>query len=179
MDQAFMDTLEKIARAWQLPVVQQFVSNAKAKKLTSTQKLINSLSSETSANLSSALVSISFAFEEYGRYHDMKRLRWSALPPIDDIIKWVKEKGINNFKDPNPSPTKTSERRLNEIAWGIAKKRKANPKWKSRPWFQSSFYKSLNALKEELLLGVSERTIEGIKDSLNSRLKSGATGSFL
>lgn len=178
MDANFIDTLEKIAKAWQLPVVQLLVNNARKKKLVSSQRLLNSFDSSVQKEISSHLVTIGFAFEEYGRYHDMKRLRWSALPPIEDFIEWVKEKGINNFRDPNPRPGKTTERRLNEIAWGIAKNKIKTQKHKRRPWFQNSFYKQLNALQEELLLGVGDRTIEQIKDSINSRIENGAIGVF-
>ena len=171
MEKEFIDTLEKIGKAWQLPVVQQFVSNIKKKKLISSSKLLNSLDSSTTANISSSLVLISFAFEEYGRYQDMKKRKWGSAPPIEEIIDWVKKEGINKFKDPNPRPGKTTERRLNEIAWGISKSKKWRQGVKGKPWFQSTFYKQLQALQEELLLGAADRTIEHIKDSLTSRLK--------
>lgn len=171
MNEQFVNTIEQIAKAWQMPVLQKLVANIKQKKLISSRDLLNSLSSETLANLSSAMVTISFAFEDYGRYNDMKRLKWSEQPPIEDIIEWVKKKGIQSFKDRAPKPNKPTERRLNEIAWGIARKKLATQKYKSRPWFQSTFYKSLNALQEELMLGIADRTIEGIKDSLTERIK--------
>ena len=178
INEQFVKTMDEIAKAWSLDLLQKLIANINRKKLTNTSQLLSSLSQETRSQLSQAVTVIAIGFEEYGRYWDMKNNRWSKQPPIEDILEYVKKRGIGFFgtdPTPNKSKPKTSQRRLNEIAWGIARNRKKNIKWKSRPWFQSTFYKSLNALREELLLGWQERGIEEIKNSLSDRLKRGGT----
>lgn len=169
MDEKFVKVIDEVAKAWSLDVLQKLIANVKRKKLTSTNQLLSSLNQETRSQLEQAITIISFGFEEYGRYWDMKTNTWTKQPPIEDIINWIKERGLGKFgADPNPNKKKpkSDQRRINEIAWGIARNRLANKKWKSRPWFSSTFYKSLAALRGELSLGIQGRTIEGIKNSL-------------
>jgi hypothetical protein len=40
----------------------------------------------------------SINFHEYGRYRDMKTLRWAGkAPPIEELEAWVKLKGVSSF----------------------------------------------------------------------------------
>ena len=172
IDAQFIKMMDEIGKAWGLKVIQKLIGNVRRKKLTNTRQLLSSLDQDTRTQAEQAITMIAFAFEEYGRYFDMKSNSWSKQPPIDDVIKWIKEKGVDSFKDKSPNLTKpkSTQRRINEIAWGISRKRLRSKKWKSRPWFQSTFYKDLNALQEELLLGFQDRTIEAIKESLTGRI---------
>jgi len=183
IDQQFVKMMDGIAKAWGLELLQKMIANVQRQKLTTTKQLLSSLSQETRSQFEQAITTIAFGFEEYGRYFDMKSNRWSKQPPIEDIIKWVTERGVGSFgADPSPNKikAKSTQRRINEIAWGISRKRLRNHKWKQRPWFQSTFYKAINALQEELLLGFQDRTIEAIKESLSGRLqRGGTTGTFI
>ena len=174
LDKKLLDALEEISSFWALETVQRLIANIKRRKLVNTKTLLNSIDQQTKADLSRAVVSISFGFEDYGRYLDMKKNIFSKQPPIDEILDWIKEKGLQNFgPDPNPNKIipKTTQRRMNEIAWGISRKKRRNIRQKRRPWFQSSFYKSLQALQDQLLLGVADQSLEEVKSMLLLRLK--------
>lgn len=180
-DEQLLDTFEELGKSFALANVQQWAKNLKRRKIVNTKQLLNSLDSDTEKDVGRLVVAIHFAFEEYGRYLDMKKKRWDHQPPIEKILEWVKEKGLAAFgADPKPykRKIKTDEQRMNEIAWGIGRQYATNAPVKARSWFQSSFYKSLNALYEELSLGVADRTVDAIRDSLTARLKRGATGKY-
>lgn len=178
-DQSLIDTIQELADYFALQTVQTWASNIKRRKIINTKRLLNSLDYDTQKDLSKLVVVMQFAFEEYGRFADIKNVRWRDQPPIDEIKAWIEKKGLQAFmKDPNPNKKKpkTPERRKNEIAWGIARNRAKNKnRPKRKPWFQSTFYKSLNALYEEISIGVQDRSIEVMKETLLFRLKRGAT----
>ncbi len=175
LDEKLLRAIEEIAQFWAIETIQKLSANVKRKKLTNTRQLLNSLNQEARLDLSRAVTAIVFGFEEYGRYQDMKKNIWTSHPPIQEILEWIKKKGLQAFgQDPSPNKfkAKTSERRMNEIAWGISRKRFKHPRSrKARPWFQSTFYKSLNALETQLLRGVGDEAIEDVKDMLLLRLK--------
>lgn len=179
-DKQLLDTIEEIANHFAIETVQTLISNLRKKKLVTSRDLINSLTVESRSDLAKIAHSMAFAFEEYGRYHDMKSNRWTAMPPIDKIKEWVLDKGLNAFgADPNPykKKQKSKERRLNEIAWGVARNKllKKNS-FKKRLWFQSPFYKALAQLELELSLGIMDRSLEEMKAALLYRLKEKGAG---
>ena len=181
-DVELLDTIQELADYFALEQVQRWARSIKRRKIINTRQLLNSLQGEARKDVGRLVVAMNFAFEEYGRHIDIKGKRWKKQPPVDKILAWVKSKGVDSFgSDPNPykRKQKTSERRANEIAWGIAKKKVGQPKDKARAWFQSSFYKGLNALQEEIMLGVQDRTIEQMKETLLWRLKKGTSGKYI
>jgi len=178
-DAKLLDTIEQVADYFAERTVQEWIQNIKKKKIVNTRQLLNSLDSDTRADLGRMVTVMQFSFEEYGRYLDIKKKRWTEQPPVGKILEWVEKKGLASFgPDPYPNKTKpkTPERRKNEIAWGIARSiaiKRTGPKRK--PWFQSTLYKSLNVLYEELSLGVQDRTVEDMKAALTDRLKRGSS----
>jgi hypothetical protein len=183
-DQNLLNTIAKLADYFALTTVQKWTATIKRKKIVNTGQLLRSLNSDVTKDLGRLVVALDFAFEEYGRYIDIKNKRWRYLPPIDDLLLWVEKKGLSSFgADPNPNKKKpkSPERRINEIAWGIAKQRvkRRQAKDKAKPWFQSSFYRSLQALQDEINLGVQDRTIDQMKETLAWRLKRSGPGKFV
>lgn len=66
------------------------------KGLVSSAELMNSFASALQEETEAVVGSVNFL--DYGRYKDMKTLRWAGkAPPPDELEKWVKQKGINNF----------------------------------------------------------------------------------
>ena len=180
-DEQAIEVLERAGEYFALETVGAFARSLRRQKLINTKQLLQSLGSQNRTDLARVVHSISFAFEQYGRYLDMKNKRWSTPPPIEKILDWVKNIGIEGFgADPRPNKfkPKTPERRMNEIAWGVAISMARRRTDKGRPWFSKNFYKSLNALQEELLLGIGDRTIEQMQETLLWRMKRGATGKY-
>lgn len=181
-DEQVLEVLERAGEYFAIETVNILTKSLRRQKLVNTRTLINSLSAENRTDVARVVHSVAFAFEEYGRYADMKNKNWSQQPPVDKLLEWIKKKGIESFgADPRPNKKKpkTPERRMNEIAWGIARQYvKARRPVKGRSWFNSNFFRALNALQEELLLGISDRSVEQMKDALLDRMKKGATNKY-
>lgn len=181
-NEQLLGILERAGEYFAVEAVSIFTANIRKQKILNTRQLLDSLSSENKTDLSRVVHSISFAFIEYGKFLDIKGKKWNKMPPIEYLLEWVKSKGLVAF-GPDPKPNKkkpkTSEKRMNEIAWGIAKQMtmKKDP-IKAKPWFNNSFYRALNALQEEIAIGVADRSFETMKETLLWRLKKGATGNY-
>ena len=174
VDESLIDTIAKLADYFALTTVQRWSANIKRQKLISTGELLRSLDQETRADLSRLIVTLQFAYAEQGKFHDIPRKRWRAQPPIEDLLAWVKKKGVDSFgPDPNPYKRipKTEERRANEIAWGIARSRIRRRNDRARPWQRATFVAGLNALYDELATGVADKSIEVMKETLLWRMK--------
>lgn len=178
-DAKVLDTIEQVADYFATQTVQKWVKNIQRQKLMNTKQLLNSLDQETKKDLGRLVVVMMFAFEDYGRQLDIKNKYWGDQPPVQRILNWVETKHLSSFgPDPRPykNKVKTPERRRNEIAWGIARKIALSKRGPKRtPWFQSTLYKGLNAFYEELSMGVADRSVEEMKETLAWRLKRGST----
>jgi hypothetical protein len=180
-DETLITTIARLANYFALEVVQQWAANIRRKKITNTGELLRSLDQEVRPDLSRLVVAIDLAFEEYGRFQEIKNKRWRYQPPIDDLYQWVISRGIGSFgRDPRPNKRKpkTPERRANEIAWGIARQRLKRKKDKVRPWMRGSFQRSLTALQDELNLGIKDRALEQMIETLAWRMKRSGAGKF-
>lgn len=182
LDQKFMQVIKEIADLYSIDTVSKLVESATKNRYVNTRQLLKSIDSETREDLSRVVVGIYFAFEDYGRYKDIKTLHFDEQINVSNVLEWVKKKGLNYFKkDPYPykNKVKTDERRMNEIAWGLAGKYLKQRKIKrKRRWFQKPFYQTLNALHEELYLGISDRSIEEIRKSMTYRLQRSGAGKY-
>lgn len=178
-DKDTLEAIEQVAEAFGMETLRMLIASVNKEGLVNTRGLIQSMGYDTRTDLSKVVHSMSWAFEEYGRYQDLKKHTYTSQPPIDEIVAWVERKGLSAFgKDPRPYKTKTKSdaRRMNEIAWGFARKTASNPRYrKRRKWFNSTFYRNLSALQEELLLATGDVAIEQMKQSLLNRLKTGPT----
>ena len=176
IDNRFLTIIKTLGEEWGMQTLTQLEANVRKKKLRTTGQLLQSLDYDTRQELSQALTAISFAFQEYGRFKDMRRNIWDKQPPVENILQWVKQKGVSSFgADPRPykRKIKTPQRRANEIAWGIARKYAKNKAFRSRPWFQKSFFGMLNALSEELLEAAADFATDELKNSIKDGLKIG------
>jgi hypothetical protein len=178
-DRDTLNAIEKVAEIFGLETVRTLTARLTREGLINTRGLIRSLDYQTQTDLGRVVHTISFAFQNYGRFQDMKKVRYGEQPPIDKILDWVEAKGLAAFgTDPNPykRKKKTDERRRNEIAWGIARSLQIDPRYrKRRKWFNSEFYKNLAALQEELILATGDVLLEDMKASLLNRLQTGPT----
>jgi hypothetical protein len=176
IDGRFLEAMTEIGEEWGIKTLSVLEANVRKKKLRTTGQLLQSLDQETKKDLSKVVSSIAFAFQDYGRFKDMRRNIWDKQPPVEAILEWVKQKGVSSFgADPNPykNEIKTSERRANEIAWGIARKYAKNKAFRSRPWFQKSFFGMLNALSEDLLEAAADFSTDELKNSIKNGLNIG------
>lgn len=115
------------------------------------------------------------AFEQHGRFLDMKRAnRKNRQIPIDELKKWIKEIGIESFKRVPTTDSKqplTGQRLLNALAWGIALKIKKRGRYKKRKPLQRGTESLIENLIDELREGFLDRTVDEIKTSLSNSFK--------
>ena len=147
-------------------LIAQRIENVKKEKAVASQELINSYAFEIrKATMDQAALAM-IAFEDKGRYLDMKRLSRNQLIPISALEKWIEDVGLNAFKrlprGLNGRSPKNSRELMNRLAWGIAIGKKG--KRKKRKKLARGMGSLVQELIVELAAGYQDRTIEDIKD---------------
>lgn len=113
-----------------------------------------------------------FAFNAYLRTFDMRRLEWSKQPPLEEIEKYIKEKGADKFiakyKANNPGrqfPVRAVL--INKIAWGISisKFRKLKRR-KRKQWYSKSYNTGITDLLPLLSDALSRESLKELKREL-------------
>lgn len=160
--------LEEFARE----VIKQRVRNVQKEKAIASEELLRSYAYEVRKATIEQTAQLLVAFEDRGRYLDMKRHRRLKHVPVEEIKEWIKEKGLEAFtkrpKVRNGKVNPSNPRFLNELAWGISKK--INKRKPRRRNLQKGFESLLQDLITELRIGYRDRTAEQIKESLTARI---------
>ena len=127
-----------------------------AKHLKDTGGLINSLQAETQAK--GEAIQCLLAFEDYGRYLDMKTQRPTNFgqPYIDALKEWIearswKQEAIDAYVHWRKLRTVPVDV-LNSIAWGIAMAQRG--KRKQRSWYLKAQKKAIEELFDRLVVGL-------------------------
>lgn len=112
------------------------------------------------------------AFEDQGRFLDMRRInRKREYIPVEEIKKWIREVGLGSFKNlpKGASGPLTGKRLLNALAWGIVTKIKQRGRFKkARRPLQKGTEALILELIDELREGYLDRTVDEIKESLTN-----------
>lgn len=114
----------------------------------------------------SEVARVLFAFEAHMRLADMRKLNWKQQPPTQDIIDWIKQRGVGKFLagfERKYSLPKSNTRLLNQIAWGIVKKKAKTNKRKRHKWYNKSKERDISRLYSRLLYALSENQLQNIK----------------
>lgn len=146
--------------------------NIKDQKAVASKKLLRSFEFQilqaTTGQTAAALI----AFEERGRFLDMKRVnRKDKMIPVNEIKNWIQEVGLDSFKRLPKKGTGApgGDKILNALAWGISKKIQQKGRYKkARRSLQKGTEAQIINLIEELREGWKDRTIEQIKESLKN-----------
>lgn len=134
-------------------------------------ELLNEWSSVVSK--SDDLLAVEWQFNMYGRFKDMKSLRYTQMPPIEAFEKFVEKVGVDKFAWVPGYDSKQSvptEIAINRIAWGIAKHRMAVPVVKrSGPgWYNENVMKLVNKarymIRQKTAEWVSQKTIKVLEE---------------
>lgn len=133
-------------------VLEQLAASVQAKGLVLTEELLRSLATDVLAASSKLVAQMRVEFNQYGRIAEMKGRSWDKGPPVEDIERFVRKRGLGAFEfvpgyKRGQLPVGLSQdKAISRIAWGISRARKrdgAGPK--PRPWFSKTFYKSINS----------------------------------
>ena len=111
---------------------------------------------------------INLEFEEYGEFIGKRKMLWVKLPPIDKMVEFIKKKGIDvNNKVPgykNGAPNLPEFKKIERIAWAIAKKKRKYNTFRRIPWKKESFPETLRKMNNE--------TIEKFRDHIEQVIAS-------
>lgn len=141
-----LDALKQFIQEEMTKWAAEYIATRKAyllkRKISASGELIRSLEFELNAQASREAVEMLLAFEEHGRFVDMKGLQ----PPegggeyIAGLVDWMQRKGLaDRFTErymERHKLRKVPERVLVYIAWGIALSR--TDKYKRRAWYNKS-----------------------------------------
>lgn len=125
----------------------------------------------------------SINFHEYGRYRDMKNLRWAGkAPPIEELQAWVKLKGVNNFAwVPGYEATgriPTESVAIRRLASAISKSMgsvQVTKRKYSGTWYNETKMKLVNVTRRRILDRVAELLAERVAGELSPLAPGGGT----
>jgi len=163
--------IETESQAWVHDYIRIRQEVLRRRKIEASGRLINSMQYKLTKSLSSAVTNmLELAFEDYGRYVEMKRMNVAdGGEMIDALAAWIVDKGFaqrftSTFMQKRRLKT-VPQNVLNQIAWGIVIQR--NKGYRRRTWYA----KSKSAAVTELFNRVSG----GIPDIVLRELKAGFT----
>lgn len=163
-------TIEEEMYNWCVVYIRQRREALRAKKIEAGGDLSGSLEFEITNEPLRYGVELQMAFEAYGRYIDMKKIKTSAggKEYLASIENWIKKRGfeqkfISAFVK-NRKLKRIPETALNQIAWGIVKKR-LQGKYKRRSWYNKSKTAAISDLYNTVAAAMPAKVSEGIKES--------------
>lgn len=153
----------------------QFVKNrrsdASSANLEATKELLQSFRTAVDVNNSGGQASLLLAFEEHGRFVDMKRRsnRWKKQPPVEKIEEWIRDKGSAQFlagykRNIGPGG---SDRAIENIAWAIAKTIKKKG-IKRRSWYSKNRERDIQKVFDLLIERYQEYLLKDQKKQLKN-----------
>lgn len=154
--------------------VQHFQKAIEGKRIVNTADLLNQITSQIKDEAEAVIGSITF--NEYGRFRDMKYLRWAGeAPPVDELEKWVLDKGISSFAwvpgyeyaTKIPSDTKAARRIASAISHSMGSVEATKKKY-SGTWYNENKMKMINIARVRILKRVSELITQNTKEIIES-----------
>lgn len=116
----------------------------------------------------------SISFHEYGRYRDMKNLRWAGkAPPFEQLVEWVKVKGVDNFawipgyesSGRVPSDSIAARRLASTISRAIGNIGVVKRKYHGT-WYNENKMRLVNVTRARILNRVTELVAKRTKEDL-------------
>ena len=136
--------------------------------------LARSLQYEVRAQAVDAGVQALIAFEESGRFIDMKNLQPAegGVEYIQNIISWIQRKGLEEKMITGYTKKRNLERLpervLTYIAFGIARKR-FNGKYKRTRWYNKTYPAKITELYDTILANLPDMIAEEMKQGFDPR----------
>lgn len=164
--------IDEVSREWVQEYIRVRQATLRKRKIVATGRLIDSMQFQLTKSINSAISNtIELAFEDYGRFAEMKKLNVPAggTDFIEALAEWIERKGmaqkfISGFMAKRKLKT-PPQNVLNQIAWGIAVKRSKG--YRRRVWYAKS--------KSAAVTDLFNRVSAGIPDIVLTELKAGFT----
>lgn len=164
--------IQQEAQQWATGFIQARVAYL-TREVSKSGTLTSSMGFEINRQARQDAVEILVAFEEYGRFIDMKPTpieRWGR-EAIERIQEWIKKVGLEKFergwiKKYKRRPA-IDEKFLNRIAWGIAVRRSGG-KYRRRRWWNKSKTAGLTELYNQVAAALPATVAEQVKNTLKT-----------
>jgi hypothetical protein len=172
MSQKIQTYLHEEMQAWLIEFIQRRKAYLRSRRIKASGDLINSLEGEVTRQAIGDAVELVLAFEEHGRYIDMRRLNVPAGGPdyIKALEEWIQEKGLlQKFTDRymrRRGLRRVPPRILNQLAWGIAIKRKKRKRFRRKAWYNKSRTAAVEDLFNRVVANLPDLATDEIKDSM-------------
>lgn len=168
--QALLAPFKRITEQWGVRTTHRFQERIRALDLVAVGDLEGDWSVQILARETGVVVA-EFAFAEYGRLFDMRKVDYTKPMPVADFIPWVESKVDKGQIKYSTIAQKrnlafTDPRVIHDIAYRIVKSAKFNLKRKR--WYNKGKEASLGELYEQLQEAMREALIVGMKSSFQA-----------
>lgn len=166
------DFIEAESRRW----VQEYIQSRRAvlakRGILASGQLQDSFAFGLTKSVTSAVTNtVELAFDDYGRYVEMKRLNVprGGAEYIDNLAAWIVEKGFadrwkQQFMQKRNLRTEPPDI-LQQMAWGMATNRRE--KIRRRPWYAKSKSAAVTDLFNRVAGGLPDIVMQEIKSAFN------------
>jgi len=96
------------------------------KNVNASGDLVDSLNKEIVLESSTGLAQLILGFEPYGRFSDMsaQQINHSQLPPVSELAKWIRDRGLEKFKISKELRTirelRGEDEMIRDLAWRMS-----------------------------------------------------------
>lgn len=153
--------IERQMLTWSQEFFRARIAFLRQAKIHASGALESSFESDINAQVRRESVELLLAFEDHGRFIDMKRLKGGEgnRAYVDEIIAWIQERGldsrfIRNYLKKH-GLKKIPERVLAGVAWGIIRKRNAG-QVRRRRWYNPSKTAAITQLFTQVAAGLPD-----------------------
>lgn len=120
-----------------------------------------------------ANINIDIFFKEYGRFKDIKRMRWQHMPPVEELEEFVKKVGLNKFafvNGYNEKSVPTVDKAVKRLAWTFAMYKKKIPVHKQQTqWYNRTKAAYFNVLSRRINSRMAEIMPQYMKEILENQ----------
>lgn len=170
-DKDLSKEIERIVKAWYIPLEKKLQSNIRKRKLMASEDLLKSFKLELQ-EVEQDVIEAGIRFNTYGRILEMKNVQYAKMIAVKLIEEWVRKIGVQRFnyipnnRGGNPLP---NDKAINRIAWGVARAKKLkNTRRKNRSWYAKTMFQELQGLEVQILDAVGDDVLQRYK---NKKLK--------
>jgi hypothetical protein len=160
---------------WAMNVQRLLQENLIRSNITLTDDLLNSFEEQVYSHASQNIQTLLFGFHDYGRMREMRNLVYTKMPPVEVLEDYVEKVGLAKFKYvPGYRSGKIPHESvaIKRIAWGIARAKFLENRHKPKRWFARAFYREINLLITNLMIGYQE----AVANDTTKKLKSFSLG---
>ena len=169
------DFIESELRLLAEKFVRERTAALQGRKISASGELQDSLQYEITRQARAEAVEMLLAFEEHGRFIDMKRLKPPTNfgnPYVTLIEEWIRTRGweqrfIQKFMATRKLRT-IPKNVLNQIAWGIAIKR-SNGKYRRRKWYNAPKSAFVSEVFNHIAAGLPDLVSKSVTDAFKEK----------